>query len=137
MLNTKDIPFLNYYFTKNVKGSFDEIISKVINELQKEGFGIITEINVTETFKKKLNIDFKNYRILGACNPSFAYQALTAEDKIGTMLPCNVIVVEKSPDSIEVSAINPMASMSLIDNPKLHEIAGEVSKKLENVIKMM
>jgi uncharacterized protein (DUF302 family) len=137
MLNPKNIPVMNYYFSKQVNGSFNKILSKAIIELQKEGFGIITEINVTETLKKKLNIDFRKYQILGACNPSFAYQALTAEDKIGTMLPCNVIIVEKSSDTIEVAAINPMASMHLIDNPALHEIASKVSEKLERVIKIL
>jgi uncharacterized protein (DUF302 family) len=136
MIMSKNVnfPVINYYFSKQVNGNFDEMIEKVTNELQKEGFGIITEINVTETLKKKLNVDFKKYRILGACNPAFAYKALTAEDKIGTMLPCNVIVVEKGEDKVEVSAINPMASMRLIDNPVLTDIAGEVSQKLERVV---
>jgi uncharacterized protein (DUF302 family) len=125
---------MNYYFSTMVNDNFDNVILKVTEELQKEGFGIITEINVTETFKKKLNIVFKNYRILGACNPLFAYNALTEEEKVGTMLPCNVIVVEKSETSVEVSAINPMASMEAIGNQKLNEIAKQVSEKLELVV---
>ena len=127
----------SYYFSKELKAKFDETIIKVTDELQKEGFGIITEINVTETMKKKLNVDFKNYRILGACNPNFAYQAIQQEEKIGTMLPCNVIVIEKDKETVEVSAINPMASMNLIENPKLHEIAAQVSAKLENVVNIL
>lgn len=128
------ISVMNYYFTKKMEGEFEKVIERATEELQKEGFGVITEINVTETLKKKLNVDFMNYRILGACNPTFAYEALTAENKIGTMLPCNVIVVEQADGGIEVSAINPMASMRLIENQRLHEIAGEVSQKLERVI---
>jgi uncharacterized protein (DUF302 family) len=125
---------MNYYFSKMVNDNFDNVITKVTEELQKEGFGIITEINVTETFKKKLNVTFKNYRILGACNPVFAYQALKVEEKVGTMLPCNVIVVEMSETKVEVSAINPVASMETINNPELHELAKQVSEKLERVI---
>jgi uncharacterized protein (DUF302 family) len=128
---------MNYYFTTKVKSDFDLTINKVTEELKKEGFGIITEINVTETMKKKLNVDFKKYRILGACNPSFAYQALLAEDKIGTMLPCNVIVEESTEGLVEVSAINPIASMDKSDNQKLKEIALQVSAKLEKVIQSM
>ncbi len=125
---------MNYYFSKLVNDNFENVIIKATEELQKEGFGIITEINVTETFKKKLNVDFKKYRILGACNPSFAYQALSAEDKIGTMLPCNVIIVENDANTVEVSAINPLVSMQAVKNPALKDIAVQVSAKLEKVI---
>lgn len=114
--------------------SFDEAITKVIEGLKKEGVGIITEIDVKETLKKKLNVDFRKYKILGACNPPFAYQALQAEDKIGTMLPCNVIVQELPEGKVEVAAVDPVASMQAIENPKLLDIAEEVRIKLRKVI---
>ena len=123
-----------YYFDKTVDMSFDEAISKVTEELKKEGFGVLTEIDVTAALKKKINVDFKKYRILGACNPSFAYKALLAEDKIGTMLPCNVIVQEKEDGKIEVAAVNPVASMQAIKNENLGEIAATVQSKLKEVI---
>jgi uncharacterized protein (DUF302 family) len=125
---------MSYYFSKTLAISFDEAIIKVTEELKKEGFGIITEIDVKETLKKKLNVDFKKYRILGACNPSFAYQALEAEDKIGTMLPCNVIVQEISEGKTEIAAIDPLASMQAIENPKLRNVAEQVQAKLKKVI---
>jgi uncharacterized protein (DUF302 family) len=125
---------MSYYFSKTLAMSFDEAIIKVTEELKKEGFGIITEIDVKETLKKKLNVDFKKYRILGACNPSFAYQALEAEDKVGTMLPCNVIVQEISEGKTEVAAIDPIASMQAIENPKLRNVAEQVQSKLKKVI---
>lgn len=125
---------MNYYFNKTLTGNFDEIIKKVTEELKNEGFGILTEIDVKETLKKKLDIDFKRYRILGACNPPFAHKALLAEDKIGTMLPCNVIVQEISPGIFEMAAINPIASMQAVKNEQLNEIAFEISNKLKNVI---
>jgi uncharacterized protein (DUF302 family) len=125
---------MSYYVSKKVKMTFDEAVSKVTEELKKEGFGILTEINVKETLKKKLNVDFQQYKILGACNPPFAYQALQAEDKIGLMLPCNVIVQEKSAGEIEVSAIDPIASMQAIKNPALEQVAVKVQSKLKTVI---
>ena len=126
---------MNYYYSKVLEHtSFDHTIEKVTEELKKEGFGILTEIDIKATLKKKLDVDFKKYKILGACNPPFAYKALQAEDKIGTMLPCNVIVQEQSPDTIEVSAINPMVSMQAVKNDKLNGIATEVSDKLKMVI---
>jgi uncharacterized protein (DUF302 family) len=124
---------MSYHFTKTVRMSFDDAIKKTVDELKKEGFGILTEIDVQETLKKKLDVDFRRYKILGACNPHFAYQALQAEDKIGTMLPCNVIVQETSA-GIEVSAVDPVASMQAIDNPSLAKIAEQVRSKLKNVI---
>jgi len=133
MIAKEDKP-MSYYFSKTLNVSFDEAVSKVTEELKKEGFGIITEINVKETLKKKLNVDFKNYRILGACNPHFAYQALKKEDKIGTMLPCNVIVQENSEDNIEVAAIDPIASMKAVQNIELVDIAKQVQAKLKSVI---
>ena len=123
-----------YYFTKTINCSFENAIQKIKDSLKEEGFGILTEIDMKATLQKKLQVDFHNYTILGACNPSFAYQALLAEDKIGTMLPCNVIVQEKISGIIELSAIDPSASMQLIENKKLQEIAQEVKIKLENAI---
>jgi len=125
---------MSYYFSKLLGLPFDDAVLKVREELKKEGFGIITEIDVKETLKKKLDVDFKKYRILGACNPSFAYQALQAEDKIGTMLPCNVVVQEREGHQIEVAAIDPVASMQAVDNPRLIEAAQQVSDRLKRVI---
>ena len=128
---------MNYYFNKTVKGTFEEVIDKVTQELKAEGFGILTEIDVTATLKKKLDVNFKKYRILGACNPPYALKALQAEDKIGTMLPCNVIVQEIEEGVIEVAAVNPMASMQAVDNEILAEIASGITTKLENVIEKL
>ena len=125
---------MSYYFSKILSVSFDEAISKVTEELRKEGFGILTEIDVEETLRKKLNVDFRKYRILGACNPPFAYQALQAEDKIGTMLPCNVVVQELAEGKVEVAAIDPVASMQAVENPKLGDVAEQVRIKLRKVI---
>ena len=125
---------MSYYFSTTFDGSFDDAIEKVTAELKKEGFGVLTEINVTETLKKKLDVDFKKYRILGACNPEFAHKALTTEDKIGTMLPCNVIVEENEDGSIEVSAVNPASSMQAVENDKLTPIASEVGDRLKKII---
>lgn len=128
---------MKYYFNKYIKGTFEEVIDRVSQELKEEGFGVLTEIDVKETLKKKLDIDFKKYRILGACNPSYAHKALKAEDKIGTMLPCNVIVQETDSGIIEVAAINPMASMQAVENDALKEIAEEITVKLESVIEKL
>ena len=125
---------MSYYNSTTFKGSFEDAIEKVTAELKKEGFGVLTEIDVKETFKKKLDLDFKKYRILGACNPGFAHQAISIEDKIGTMLPCNVIVEENEDGLIEISAVDPMVSMQGVKNEKLSSIAGEVRDKLKNVI---
>lgn len=126
---------MSYYFNKTVKGkTFEQAIEDVTAELKKEGFGVLTEIDVKETLKKKLNVDFKKYKILGACNPSFAHQALQNEDKIGVMLPCNVIVEEHENGEIEVSAVDPVASMSAVDNDSLGEIATQVRDNLKKVI---
>lgn len=122
-----------YYFSTTLNTSFDEAIEKVTAALKEEGFGVLTEIDVKETLKKKLDVDFRPYRILGACNPPFAHKALTAEDKIGTMLPCNVIVQEL-PDGIEIAAVDPKASMMGVDNPALGEVAEEVQQRLKRVI---
>ncbi len=128
---------MKYYFNKTVYGTFEEVIEKVTKELEEEGFGILTEIDVTATLKKKLDVDFKKYRILGACNPPYAHKALLAEDKIGTMLPCNVIVQEIEEGTVEVAAVNPMASMQAVENEKLHKIAEEITTKLEHVIEKL
>jgi uncharacterized protein (DUF302 family) len=125
---------VSYYFSKTLEVPFDEAVERVTEELKKEGFGILTDIDVTATLKKKLDVDFKKYRILGACNPPFAYRALQAEDKIGTMLPCNVIVQEHTEGTVEVSAIDPVASMQAIQNPKLQDIAEQIQAKLKAVI---
>lgn len=126
---------MSYYLNAIVKNtSFEEAIEKVTEELKKEGFGVITEIDVTDTLKKKIDVDFKKYRILGACNPHFAYQALQHEDKIGTMLPCNVIVQEQDNGDIEVSAVDPIASMSSVKNENLGSMAQEVQDKLRRVV---
>ncbi|MEH6513233.1 DUF302 domain-containing protein [Maribacter arcticus] len=126
---------MKYYFNKTIKGTFEEVIDKVTQGLKDEGFGILTEIDVTATLKEKLDIDFKKYRILGACNPPYAHKALEAEDKIGTMLPCNVIVQEIEEGLFEVAAVNPMASMQAVENEKLNTIAEEITDKLEKIIK--
>jgi len=125
---------MNYYFNKTVKGNFEDIIDKVSKELENEGFGVLTDIDIKSTFKKKLDVDFQNYRILGACNAPYAHKALTAEDKVGTMLPCNVIVQQLDDNSIEIAAVNPLASMQAINNSELKEIADEISEKLKKVI---
>lgn len=125
---------MSYYVSTKFNGSFDEAITKTTEELKKEGFGILTEIDFKETLKKKLDVDFKKYKILGACNPGFAHKALQAEDKIGTMLPCNVIVEEHEDGTVEVSAVNPLDSMQAVQNSSLGDIAGEVKSKLEKVI---
>lgn len=125
---------MSYYFSKSVDYDFDTAIAKVTEELKKEGFGVLTEIDVQATLKKKLNVDFKKYRILGACNPGFAHQALQAEDKIGTMLPCNVIVQEHPDGKVEVSAVDPVASMMAVKNDSLGNIATQVREKLKKVI---
>ncbi len=125
---------MSYYFGKILEMSFEDAVSKVADELRKEGFGILTDIDVQQTLKKKLDVDFKKYRILGACNPPFAYQALQAEDKIGTMLPCNFIVQEIADGKSEVAAIDPVASMQAVQNPKLSEIADHIQAKLMKVV---
>lgn len=128
---------MHYYFNKVIGLSFEEAINRVTEGLKQEGFGILTEIDVKETLKKKIDVDFKKYKILGACNPSFAYQALQAEDKIGLMLPCNVIVQEVEEGKIEVAAIDPAVSMQAIENPGLKTIASQVQDKLKGVIEAL
>jgi uncharacterized protein (DUF302 family) len=125
---------MSYYFTKTTSLGYEQALVKAQEELKKEGFGIITEIDVAETLKRKLNVDFRRYKILGACNPSFAHQALQVESRIGTMLPCNVIVQEREDGHTEVSAINPMESMKAVANPQLEQIGSQVAAKLKAVV---
>ena len=128
---------MSYSTNKKVKGTFDEVTKKVIEELKKEGFGVISEIDLKEKFKEKLNVDFRNYKILGACNPSLAYKAIEQEKNIGTMLPCNVLIQELETGAVEVSAINPLESMSAVNNANLQAIAAEVSSKLNSVMERL
>jgi len=125
---------VSYYFSATLPLGFDEAIARTREALKDEGFGIITEIDVKETLKKKLGVDFRRYKILGACNPGLAHQALQIEDKVGTMLPCNVVVQEVGDGTVEVAAVDPLASMAAIDNPKLKSVAGGVREKLQKVI---
>lgn len=125
---------MSYYFAKTLACSFDEAVQRATEALKNAGFGIITEIDVRETFKKKLDVDFRNYRILGACNPRMAHEALAIEDKVGTMLPCNVIVQEAGGGKTEVAAIDPVASMQAIANPKLDAPARQIQEMLKRVI---
>lgn len=125
---------MSYYFNKILRISFEDAISEVTKKLKEKGFGILTEIDVKETLKKKLDVDFRKYKILGACNPPFAHKALQAEDKIGSMLPCNVIVQEKNENETEVAAIDPIASMQAVQNPSLTDVAMDVQKMLKAVI---
>jgi uncharacterized protein (DUF302 family) len=125
---------MSYYFSTTLDVPFDEALEQVAGALKAEGFGVLTEIDVKATLKKKLDVSFRNYRILGACNPPFAYKALLAEDKIGTMLPCNVIVQELQDGRVEVAAIDPIASMSAVENPELGGIAVQVQAKLKQVV---
>lgn len=125
---------MDYHFSTTLYVSFDEAVKQITEGLKTEGFGVITEINMHDKLKEKLGVDFKRYKILGACNPQYAYKALQAEDKIGTMLPCNVLVIEQGQNEIEISAVNPVASMQAIANPSLGKIALEVTNKLKNVI---
>lgn len=125
---------MSYHFTRTVAMPFDEAVEHVTKALAGKGFGVLTTIDVSATMKKKLGVDFKPYTILGACNPHYAYKALQAEDKIGTMLPCNVIVTEVEPGRVEVSAVDPVASMAAISNPSLGEVAGTVRNLLKEVV---
>ena len=123
-----------YYYSKTVKSGFDGAVDRITQALKTEGFGILTEIDVKSTLKKKLDVDFKNYRILGACNSPFAYKALQAEDKVGTMLPCIVIVQETAEGDVEIAAVDPLASMKAIDNPALRGIAETIGQKLQRAV---
>lgn len=128
---------MSYYFNTIVSADFESTKERVIEELKKEGFGVLTEIDIKATLKKKIDVDFRKYVILGACNPGFAFKALTAEDKVGTMLPCNVILQELEDGRIEVAAVNPKASMQAIENRDLEGIANQVSLKMKRVIEAL
>lgn len=125
---------MSYYFAKTLVLGFDDAVRRATDALKQEGFGIITEIDVKETLKKKINVDFRNYRILGACNPTLAHEALQIEDKVGTMLPCNVVVQDLGGGRTEVAAIDPVASMQAIDNPRLRQAAERVQALLKKVV---
>lgn len=125
---------MEYFTSKTVDLSYDQAIEKVTSLLKEEGFGVLTEIDVHDTLKKKLDVDFKKYKILGACNPELAHKALQAEDKIGVMLPCNVVVEENENNTVEVSAVNPVASMQAVTNNEVYPVADQVRDKLEKVI---
>ncbi len=121
---------MSYYHAKKTDYNFDQAIDRITEELKVVGFGILTEIDVKETLKKKLDVDFRKYKILGACNPQFAYKALSAEDKIGVLLPCSVVVQEHNDGKVEVAIMNPLEGMKSVDSPQLAELAGEVNGKL-------
>jgi len=123
-----------YHTSKIINSTFEAALEKISEELKKEGFGILSEIDVKETLKKKLDIDFRKYKILGACNPPFAYKALQLEDNIGVLMPCNIVVQEKEDGKISLSAVNPMESMKTVGNENLELIAKEISSKLAKVI---
>lgn len=125
---------MSYYFSKITDYTFDEALIKVEEELKKESFGILTEIDVQATLKKKLDVDFRKYKILGACNPPFAHKVLQEEDKIGIMLPCNVVVQENKDSKVEVSIMNPNVAMQSVGNPNLAKVANEVTEKLKRVL---
>lgn len=125
---------MSYYSTKTINMSFEESYDHIKSELQKEGFGVLTEIDVKETLKKKIDVDFRKYKILGACNPSFAHKALSAEENIGVLLPCNVIMQEKEEGKTQVSIVNPLVSMQAVNNEALLPVATEVSQKLQRVL---
>ncbi len=128
---------MSYYINKTIESDFNSAIKKVTEALKTEGFGVLTTIDIQEKLKEKINVDFHPYIILGACNPPFAYQALQKEDKIGTMLPCNVVVQELKSNKIEVAAVDPIASMQAVENEELASIATEIQKKLKKVIESL
>ena len=128
---------MNYYISKKIDATFEQAIDRVKESLLNEGFGVLSEINIHEKLKEKLDVDFRRYTILGACNPAYAYKALQNENKIGTMLPCNVIIQELKKNEVEVAAVDPVSSMMAIENPKLTKIAVEIKAKLERVIESL
>lgn len=128
---------MEYYFNTVVHASFEEAIARTTEALKKEGFGIVSEIDMQAKLKEKLGVDYKKYKILGACNPAFAHKALQAEEKIGTMLPCNVVIVDKENGTTEVVAVDPIASMMAVQNQALAPLAGEVAEKLQRVIRSL
>ena len=125
---------MTYHFSKTVSLPFEAAVVATTKALNKHGFGVLTQIDVKDTLQKKIGVDFRPYLILGACNPKLAYEALTLEDKVGTMLPCNVVVQQRDGNVVEISAVDPVASMSAIDNPKLGNVADQVRDLLKQVI---
>jgi uncharacterized protein (DUF302 family) len=123
-----------YYFSKTIQATFDDAVEKVTKALSSEGFGVISEVDLHEKIKNKLGVDFKKYRILGACNPAYSYRALQAEDKIGVMLPCNVLVIEQGDNKIEIAAVNPADAMLAVDNDVVKDVASEVGEKLKKAL---
>jgi len=128
---------MGYYLDRTVNGTFDEVLARVTDELKEEGFGVLTDIDVQATLKKKLDVEFRKYRILGACNPPFAHRALLAEDKVGVLLPCNVILQEHEPGKVEVAAMDPAAAMESIGNSALREVADQVRARLQKVLERL
>ena len=128
---------MSYYFAKTLATGFDDAVARTTEALKQEGFGVLTEIDVGKVLQQKIGVTFRNYRILGACNPTLAHEALRLEDKVGTMLPCNVVVQDAGDGRTEVAAIDPVASMQAIDNPRLHEAAEKVRAKLRRVIESL
>jgi len=128
---------MEYYFSTILQDGFEDAITKVTEALKTEGFGVISIIDMKAKLKEKLGVDFKKYTILGACNPPYAYKTLQAEEKIGVMLPCNVVVIDREDGTTEVAAIDPIASMMAVQNPALEPLAKEVTQKLKNVIKKL
>lgn len=128
---------MSYYFAKTIQSSFDDAVSRTREALKAEGFGVITEIDVQMTLKTKIDVNFRPYLILGACNPAMAYEALQVEDKVGTMLPCNVVVQERSDGMVEIAAIDPIASMQAIENPRLLEKAVAIAGKLRHALDLI
>ena len=125
---------MSYYLSKIIEGSFDETLKKVVEKLKDVGFGVVTEINMKETFKEKLDVDFKNYVILGACNPGFAYEAILMEEELGVLLPCNVILIDKEDGRVQVSAIDTQKMMSIVGNPKLEEVAEIINERIKQAL---
>jgi uncharacterized protein (DUF302 family) len=128
---------MNYYLSAILHTSFDDAMAKITEALKTEGFGVLTEIDMQARLKEKLGVDYKKYKILGACNPAFAYKALQAEEMIGVMLPCNIVVTDKEDGTTEVAAIHPIASMMAVENPALEPLAKEITEKLKRVINLL
>jgi uncharacterized protein (DUF302 family) len=126
--------YMHYYITTTIEGQFDETIDRVTDSLKTYGFGVLSVINVHKTLKEKIDVDFKPYTILGACNPQFANKALRLEDKLGVLLPCNVVVIDQGNGQIEVAAMEPNMMMHIVDNEELHQLANEVSSQLTQMI---
>lgn len=127
----------SYFYSKLVRSGFEDVVSRTVEALKTEGFAIVTEIDLQSKFREKLNINFRKYKILGACNPAFAFEAIQYEEKIGVMLPCNVLVIDKENGMIEISAVDPVASMKAVENASLGPLAEEVKEKLRNAVDLI